>query len=239
MPFLRFARMLILLAIVATGAFGLFVATRRGPADLPWTPLDPAAPLGLATRAKLDALNVHPAACRALLDRAGIAYHALPTREAGSCGFDDGVAWRPGGTRTALYAPAAPALACPLAATLAMWEWSVVQPAAARTFGTTVIAIDHFGSYACRRIYGRASGDWSEHARANAIDIAGFHLADGRHINVARDWRRDDEAAEFLHQIRDGACRLFGTTLSPDYNAAHHDHLHLDGARRGGWGFCR
>ena len=32
---------------------------------------------------------------------------------------------------------------------------------------------------------------------------------------------------------RDDACRIFGTTLSPDYNAVHHDHLHLEAGRPG------
>ena len=32
------------------------------------------------------------------------------------------------------------------------------------------------------------------------------------------------------------ACRRFGTVLSPDYNAAHHDHLHLEDDRTS---FCR
>lgn len=35
-------------------------------------------------------------------------------------------------------------------------------------------------------------------------------------------------ASEFLHQAHDDACRIFGTVLGPDTNAAHHDHLHLD-----------
>ena len=44
-----------------------------------------------------------------------------------------------------------------------------------------------------------------------------------------------------LREVRDGACDLFATTLSPDYNAAHRDHLHLDQAARGarGWRACR
>ena len=245
MPFLRsilsLVRLLLLASILAASGCALFVAARRQPADLPWTPLDLGAPPGLATRAKLGALGGTPGRCRALLARAGIAYRALPAKSAerGACGFDDGVAWMRGGARTTTYAPAAPALACPLAASLAVWEWSVVQPAAARRFGSIVVGIDHFGSYACRRIYDRASGAWSEHARADAIDIAGFRLGDGRRITVARDWTRDGDEAAFLHEVRDGACRLFGTTLSPDYNAAHRDHLHLDGARRGGWGVCR
>jgi hypothetical protein len=32
---------------------------------------------------------------------------------------------------------------------------------------------------------------------------------------------------------------VFATTLSPEYNAAHRDHLHLDQARRAGFGVCR
>ena len=40
--------------------------------------------------------------------------------------------------------------------------------------------------------------------------------------------------------LRDGACGLFATVLSPDYNAAHRDHFHLDQAARGRFGgVCR
>ncbi|MFN3798647.1 MAG: extensin family protein, partial [Sphingobium yanoikuyae] len=47
--------------------------------------------------------------------------------------------------------------------------------------------------------------------------------------------------AAFLRDVRDGACGLFSTVLSPDYNAAHRDHFHLDQAERGatGWRACR
>ena len=58
---------------------------------------------------------------------------------------------------------------------------------------------------------------------------------------MLHDW--DDEGARgaFLKQVRDGACALFATTLSPDYNPAHADHFHLDQAARGQWGgrLCR
>jgi hypothetical protein len=102
------------------------------------------------------------------------------------------------------------------------------------------VTIDHFGSYSCRRIYGRDAGTWSEHATADAVDVAGFRLADGRRITVVGDWRREGAKAAFLHEVRDGACQLFATTLSPDYNAAHRDHLHLDQAdRTAGWRACR
>lgn len=34
--------------------------------------------------------------------------------------------------------------------------------------------------------------------------------------------------SEFLHEAHDSACKIFGTILGPDANAAHHDHFHLD-----------
>ncbi len=223
----------------------LFVgwATLRGrPQDLPWTPLDLGRPIGLFTGRKLTALTGDFPACRALLDRAGVRYTALPPRsDEGQCGYTDGVRFAAGGSRRIDFVPAGLGVACPVAAALAAWEWQVVQPAAQRLFGTRVTRIEHFGSYSCRRLYGRDAGNWSEHATADAIDIAGFRLADGRRISVVGDWRRDDARARFLHEVRDGACDLFATTLSPDYNAAHRDHLHLDQAERGamGWRACR
>ena len=147
----------------------------------------------------------------------------------------------PGGSLTISYRPADLGTSCPVAAALSLWEWHFVQPAALRRFGTRVAAVETFGSYNCRRMYGRRTGDWSEHARANAIDVAGFRLEDGRRIAVAADWNDKGPKGRFLHDVRDGACRLFTHTLSPDYNEAHRDHLHLDEAYQGafGWRACR
>lgn len=233
-----------LVGIVAVFGVGLMLwAMLRGrPGDLPWAPLDLGEPIGLMTGRKLTALTEDYPACRALLDRAGIRYSALPPRSGeGQCGYADGIRFTSGGARAITYSPAGLGTACPVAAALATWEWHVVQPAAQRHFGAKVAAVDHFGSYSCRRIYGRSAGIWSEHSTADAVDIAGFRLADGTRITVARDWQGGGAKAAFLREVRDGACGLFATTLSPDYNAAHADHLHLDQARRGsmGWRACR
>jgi len=162
-------------------------------------------------------------------------------RRDSECGYDDAVRLESDGAAPVAFRPAGLGTSCPVAAGLALWEWHVVQPAALARFGSRVVAIDHFGSYSCRRMYGRKNGLWSEHARANAVDIAGFRLDDGTRISVAADWKDRGAKGRFLHQVRDSACRLFATVLSPDYNAAHHDHLHLDEARRGSWGWraCR
>jgi hypothetical protein len=241
MAFLRALRRFLTLALIAGVGLILLLAyliPRLPPQDLPWTPLDLDAPIGLATAGKIAATD--GAACRLLLDKADIAYRPLAGTSGPTCGYDDGVMWGPGGRRHLRYVPASPPLACPLAAALAVWEREVVQPAAERRLSARVVAIDHYGSYACRRMYGRSTGAWSEHARARAIDIAGFELNDGRRVRVARDWTRSGAKSLFLHEVRDGACRLFATTLSPDYNAAHRDHLHLDEASRGVlWRACR
>ncbi len=146
------------------------------------------------------------------------------------CGYVDAVVL----TRmTAAYEPATVRLACPLAAGLAVWERQVLQPAARSILGSDVAAIRHYGTFNCRRIAG--SERWSRHAHAQAIDIAGFGLADGRRVTLAADWDGDDEESRFLKRVRDGACRVFGTVLGPDYNSAHRDHFHLEA---GGFGLC-
>ena len=241
MAFLRAIRRLLTLALIAGVALTLllvYVIPRLPPQDLPWTPLDLDQPIGRATAGKLA--RIDGPACRMLLDQADIAYRPLGDSRHGVCGYDDGLVWTSGGRRQVRYVPSAPPLACPLAAGLALWEREVVEPAAEQRLGARVVAIDHYGSYSCRRIYGRSTGDWSEHARARALDVAGFRLSDGRRITVERDWTRGGRESLFLHDVRDGACSLFATVLSPDYNAAHRDHLHFDEAKRGAlWRVCR
>lgn len=44
---------------------------------------------------------------------------------------------------------------------------------------------------------------------------------------------------EFLHAVHAAACRVFGTTLGPEANAAHRNHLHVDlAARTSGLRIC-
>jgi hypothetical protein len=241
----RAARRIVLLLVLALLIFGallLYGYSRRHPEDVPWTALDLSRPIGAFTGRKLAALHDDPPHCLALLNRAGIHFTTLPGgNEAPECSYGQAVRFEPGGAVTIGYRPAEVATQCPVAAALALWEWDVVEPAARRHFGRPVMNIAHFGSYNCRRMYGRATGPWSEHATANAIDVAGFTLDDGTTISVLRDWHDNGAKAAFLREVRDGACRLFSTVLSPDYNAAHANHLHLDEAPRGAWGWraCR
>ncbi|MCA1748664.1 MAG: extensin family protein, partial [Sphingomonadales bacterium] len=215
---------LIVLALLVAGGLFLYALARDNPEDLPWTELDLTGPVGAFTGQKLARLTEDPAACRAKLDEAGVGFTALPAhRPSPGCGYADGL--RPaGGTQRLSFAPDPPLISCPVQAGLALWEWHVVQPVAIELFGQEVARIEHLGGYGCRRLYGESEGRWSEHATADAIDIAAFVLADGTRISVLEDWDGEGEHAAFLRRVRDGGCDLFATVLSPDYNAAHADH---------------
>ena len=107
--------------------------------------------------------------------------------------------------------------------------------AAEQMLGSPLVKIETMGSYSCRNIAG--SEQRSAHARAEAIDVSAFVLADGRRIVLKRDWQGGDAATrEFLRVVHKSACKRFGTVLGPEYNAAHEDHFHLEGT---GAKFCR
>ena len=147
-------------------------------------------------------------------------------RDAGVLGPDLGTVAR--------MAPGDVTVTCETALALSVWRRQSLEPAAREILGSDVVQIDHFGVYACRPVNnGRGSTRPSTHGRAAALDFAGVRLRDGRRITVAADWNGGDAEARFLRRIRDDACRIFGTTLSPDYNAVHHDHLHLEAGRPG------
>lgn len=199
----------------------------------PWTPLDLADPLGPLTRIKLARLERDPSACVQALQAAGWSLRRLPDRQpAPGCSLTDAVQI----SRTALRPSASFALSCRAALSLALWERHVLQPAAMELLGQPVTGLQHVGSYACRNVYGRAEGRRSRHATADALDVTGFALADGRRISVLRDWQGPTPQAAFLRRAQRGACRVFDGALGPDYNAAHADHLHLE---RGGFRVCR
>ncbi|MGI8704608.1 MAG: extensin family protein [Sphingomicrobium sp.] len=231
---------LITLSVVAAALF--FTGrdyVRRHPQDVPWTALDLDDPVGRFTASKIAGLDDETARCRDLLSDAPVGDSAVPPRRSPPyCGYENGM--RLDG-RSVSYNPDGLVTSCPVAAALFLWENRVVQPAAQRHFGSKVTRIDHGGSYSCRRLYGRETGAFSEHATADAIDVTGFQLDDGELVRVLQDWKGWDARSRFLSEVRDGACEVFSTVLSPDYNEAHRDHLHFDVASRGGgvWTMCR
>lgn len=124
---------------------------------------------------------------------------------------------------------------CHVASAFGEWARFGVDRAARQILGSPIAKIETMGSYACRNVAGTERR--SAHARAEAIDVSGFVLADGRRIVLKRDWDGGDAATrEFLRVVHRSACKRFGTVLGPEYNAAHEDHFHLEGT---GAKFCR
>ena len=228
---------LLFLLLMVLAGWALWSGALRLPdAWNPWAPLRLDDPPNALSRYKLDRASADPQLCRDALAQAGMEAAPLDDRVTGpGCGFDN--AFRI--TRTSVAVGEAFALSCRAALSLAMWERHALQQAARRHLGSPVARIEHFGSYSCRNLYGREGGRRSQHATADALDIAGFVLEDGRRIRVLGDWATSEAGegsglapeAAFLRELRDGACDWFDVVLGPDYNAAHADHFHLDRGR--------
>ncbi len=136
-------------------------------------------------------------------------------------------------------------LTCGMATALAQFV-PLAQKLALDVLGSPLDKIEGGNGYECRNRNRAASGKLSEHAFANAYDIAAFLLKDGRRISVGGDWphlvqlppaaekpaapqtRATTLQAKFLTGLHAASCGLFSTVLGPDENAEHREHFHLD-----------
>ena len=100
-----------------------------------------------------------------------------------------------------------------------------------KPFGVDTIL--HVGTYNCRVIAGTSTV--SRHGHGDAIDIYGFRFTDGEEWTLIDHWEHDTEspstdAGAFLY---DAAHRwyddwIWNIILTPNYNAAHDNHFHVD-----------
>lgn len=200
----------------------------------PVQPLDVQEPVTLATGWKLNEALSDDALCLAAL-QTGAQFQLLDDLNDGAqCGITPRVRLQQaGGLRIAPVETR-----CQTALRLAMWAKHGIQPAAEANFGTRVAELTHLSSYSCRRI--RLSSGVAErmstHATADAIDITGVVLDDGRRYTLLADWNTLGPASDFLRDMRNTACDWFRVTLGPDYNQLHADHFHL---QHTGWGLCQ
>jgi len=199
----------------------------------PWAALDVRQPPNLLTPYKLSRLRKDPVLCQQALQTSVLRYRAQADSAAtAQCPLQN--VWRVEAGEARLSSSFL--ATCPLAVAYALFEAHGLQPAAQRVFGQPVVQVEHLGSFACRNVYNRKQGRLSQHATANALDISAFRLKDGQRIVLAQHWQGGGQNAQFLRQVRQAACESFNTVLGPDYNAAHHNHFHLD---MGLWQICR
>lgn len=216
---------LLLLLALAGLAFALYQSWIRLPANwAPWGDVELEEKPSWFARLQINSLAADPQACIAALDRSKLQYSPIaerPLKE--GCGLPNGVRIQ----RSQVAYGSSVQAACALAAALYWYERRLDE--LARThLGSGLQRIDHLGTYACRNINSLAEGRRSQHATANAIDIAGFQLADGTTVSVLRDWGKDTPKGRFLTAARDAACDFFNAVLGPDYNEAHANHFHFD-----------
>ena len=117
---------------------------------------------------------------------------------------------------------------CQMASALPGWL-ETVDGYASSMLESPMAAVNTGTSYMCRNRNNAESGFTSEHGFANAVDVTGFTLEDGRTIGVEEQWLpATDPEGRLLRLAHDAACGDFTTVLGPEANAEHHDHLHLD-----------
>jgi hypothetical protein len=137
-------------------------------------------------------------------------------------------------------------LSCDMVENLHGWVANAVVPAAKNHLGKRITKINNASAYACRRRNNSSFGKLSEHARANALDIATLEFEDGSKITIKGDWSGVKQLVggsgkgKFLREIRKYACIRFTTVLGPGSDRYHGDHFHIDVARRNsGYRICK
>lgn len=215
--------------LVLIAALSFILADRTLPPEhLPWRTLDVDAPLGFATGTQLMRVSLAPASvCRdhAMGSSTLISVDADAHRPGNGCGWGEAQIFQ--GSREIDLSPGGVTMQCPLMLGAHIWLQEV-NLLAQDIFNEEILRVHHAGTYACRLQVGNNSGRRSEHSYANAWDVTAFTLSNQRMIKIEDGWRGDKDVKSFLKQARNKACRLFRVTLSPDYNAAHADHFHLD-----------
>lgn len=239
-------RIWVVIGVMLLSGCGRLIPDAPGPTQTgprPYTPVQTPVGSGLVdrpvdggTRDRITRTAADPQQCVAELQSARINYVPSADRvNTETCFLQNAGVIGPDMGTIARLTPAEPTATCELALALSVWRRQVVEPAARQMLGSDVVQIDHMGTYACRPVNNRAGARPSAHSRAAAFDFAGVRLRDGRRITVLADWNDGGPEGEFLERIRDEGCRVFGTVLSPEYNAEHRDHLHLEP----GQAFCR
>ncbi|MEQ1647841.1 MAG: extensin family protein [Hyphomicrobiaceae bacterium] len=227
-------RAALLIAIIGLTA----LAIERGwltVAYIPLPRLNLAAPNAYLLDLQISRLGANRDQCNAILTPPYISAAAIDDQpNVADCGWRNAVKI----TSVAQAKLSVEQLSCATAAATTLWFAHVVQPQAQQKLGAQVASVQHFGTYACRNIQGNKlwRSHRSQHAQANAIDIAGFTLTDGRKISVLKHWSTTTPEADFLRAIHLGACKYYHVALGPNYNAAHRDHFHYD---RGWFRSCR
>jgi hypothetical protein len=179
-----------------------------------------------------------PSECMAALtSQIAIVTPLPPIAGPGACGSTDLVRLDAIVLADASRVPVKPAatLRCAMATAVANWVRDDIS-AVVSGLNTTLREIDNFDSYQCRGRNNIVGAQISEHGKANALDVRGFRLADGRMLSLTDRTL----AVELRERVKATVCARFTTVLGPGSDWYHEDHIHLDLAqRRNGYRLCQ
>lgn len=136
------------------------------------------------------------AACDAALAGVVVSYDRMDPLREGICGAPAPVKLTSVGAAPAAEIDPPATLTCAMAVKLARWMEAIVQPAAREHLGEPVVRLRNVASYSCRNRYNTPGKRISEHANANALDIAAFETKSGKVITVLDQWDAKEEASD-------------------------------------------
>jgi hypothetical protein len=135
--------------------------------------------------------------------------------------------------RVAVSPPAI--MRCPMAEAVVEWVREDVDPTLAAA-GPKLTGLANYASYECRGRNRVVGAKLSQHGLANALDVRGFALADGKMFQPT-----EASADRALREsLRASACARFTTVLGPGSDGYHENHVHIDRIeRRNGYRICQ
>lgn len=132
--------------------------------------------------------------CDSALDGVSVEFKLLKPIREGQCGAPYPIRLSSIGSPAVTIDPPA-RLTCAMAAALNHWLEEKVQPAAIDMLGAPVFRLSNVASYVCRTRYGEPDTQISEHALANALDIAAFSTETGETVTLIHHWRHETPAS--------------------------------------------
>jgi hypothetical protein len=197
----------------------------------PSPPAPPAAPPRVSSQAAMSGDGY--SACVADLQAAGVVFTPLGDVTEEGCTLAGAVKVKAVATPLGAVALSGdPTMLCSFARQLTGWVREVGAPLAFAYTGRKLTLIETGPGLVCRTRYNQPGQKVSEHAKGNALDIAGFRFDDGSRMTVRPGPADAEPKPSLMRAWRASGCGYFTTVLGPGSNAAHEEHLHFDYAMR-------
>jgi hypothetical protein len=159
--------------------------------------------------------------CTHLLSGVAAEIEYLEPIKKGECGLPAPVRLKSLGSEKKVVFDPPVDINCPMVAALNKWIKSTLQPSARERLKSEVVQVVNASGYSCRNVYSLPNAKLSQHALANAVDIGGFKLADGRTIKVLKGWGMTERDKVALAKAKEKAEAEAKAKAAAESKAAH------------------